>query len=97
MEVMSYVYVFAPNYVAALRGALAAPWRSGYGDTSSLSFYWAEAGFYSQLAAISIYTVYINTGNGTNGKRQTELTENGNFRLFAANGKRKRQISVCFL
>jgi hypothetical protein len=23
--------------------------------------------------------------------------ENGNFRLFAANGKRKRQISVCFL
>jgi hypothetical protein len=26
-----------------------------------------------------------------------ELTENGNFRLFAANGKRKRQTSVCLL
>jgi hypothetical protein len=26
-----------------------------------------------------------------------ELTENGNFRLFAANGKQKRQTSVCLL
>jgi hypothetical protein len=26
-----------------------------------------------------------------------ELTENGNFRLFAANRKWKRQTSVCFL
>jgi hypothetical protein len=32
------------------------------------------------------------TQNGTNGK-----TENGNFRLFAANRKRKRQTSVCLL
>jgi hypothetical protein len=30
-------------------------------------------------------------------KRKTELTENGNFRLFAANGKRKRQTSICLL
>jgi hypothetical protein len=29
--------------------------------------------------------------------RKTELMENGNFRLFAANGKRKRQTSVYFL
>jgi hypothetical protein len=29
------------------------------------------------------------------GKRETELTENGNFRLFAANEKQKRQTSVC--
>ncbi len=26
-----------------------------------------------------------------------ELKENGNFCLFAANGKRKQQTSVCFL
>jgi hypothetical protein len=37
-----------------------------------------------------IYSIYIRI-------RKTELTENGNFRLFAANGKRKRQTSVCFL
>jgi hypothetical protein len=30
-------------------------------------------------------------------QRKTELTENGNFRLFSANGKRKRQTSVCLL
>jgi hypothetical protein len=30
-------------------------------------------------------------------KQKTELTENGNFRLFAANGKWKRQTSVCLL
>ncbi len=29
--------------------------------------------------------------------RETELTENGNFRLFAAIGKLKRQTSVCLL
>jgi hypothetical protein len=29
-------------------------------------------------------------------KRKTELIENGNVRLFAANGKRKKQTSVCF-
>jgi hypothetical protein len=28
---------------------------------------------------------------------KTELTENSNFRLFAANRRRKRQTSVCFL
>jgi hypothetical protein len=31
------------------------------------------------------------------GKRKTELTTNGNFILFAAIGKRKRQTSVCLL
>jgi hypothetical protein len=29
--------------------------------------------------------------------RKTELTEKGNFRLFAANGKWKRQSFVCLL
>jgi hypothetical protein len=29
--------------------------------------------------------------------RKMELTENSNFQLFAANGKRKRQTSVCLL
>ncbi len=29
--------------------------------------------------------------------RKTELTEDGNFHLFAANGKWKGPISVCFL
>jgi hypothetical protein len=29
--------------------------------------------------------------------QSTELKENGDFRLFAANGKRKQQTSVCFL
>jgi hypothetical protein len=29
--------------------------------------------------------------------RNTELTDNGNFCLFAASGKRKRKTSVCFL
>jgi hypothetical protein len=28
---------------------------------------------------------------------ETELTENGNFRLFAANGKRKQQTSISLL
>jgi hypothetical protein len=30
-------------------------------------------------------------------EQKIELTENGYFRLFAANGKRKRQTSVCLL
>ncbi len=30
-------------------------------------------------------------------KQKTELTENGNLRCFAANGKRKQQTSVCLL
>jgi hypothetical protein len=30
-------------------------------------------------------------------KRKAKLTENGNFRLFAANGRRKRHTSMCFL
>jgi hypothetical protein len=30
-------------------------------------------------------------------KRKTELAENGNFCLFAANGKWKQQTSVCLL
>jgi hypothetical protein len=30
-------------------------------------------------------------------KRKMELTENGLFYLFAANGKHKRQASVCLL
>jgi hypothetical protein len=30
-------------------------------------------------------------------KRKTELTDNGNLRLFAVNGKRKRQTSVYLL
>jgi hypothetical protein len=29
--------------------------------------------------------------------RKTEITENGNFLLFATNGKRKRKTSVCLL
>ncbi len=29
--------------------------------------------------------------------RKTELTDNGKFRLFAANRKRQRQTSVCFM
>jgi hypothetical protein len=31
------------------------------------------------------------------GMLQTELTENGNFHFFAANGKWKQQASVCLL
>ncbi len=30
-------------------------------------------------------------------KRQMELTKNGNLRLFAGNGKKKRQTSICLL
>jgi hypothetical protein len=30
-------------------------------------------------------------------KKKTKLTENGNFRLFTTNGKRKRQTSGCLL
>jgi hypothetical protein len=30
-------------------------------------------------------------------KQKMELTENGNFRLFAENRKQKRQTSVCLL
>jgi hypothetical protein len=29
--------------------------------------------------------------------RKTELKKNGNFLLFAANGKRNRQTSICLL
>jgi hypothetical protein len=38
------------RYVAAQRGTSATPWRSGYGDTSSLRSFRARAGFYGQLA-----------------------------------------------
>ncbi len=30
-------------------------------------------------------------------KRETKLVEKGDFRLFAADGKRKRQTSVCLM
>jgi hypothetical protein len=38
------------RYVAAQRGTSATPWRSGYGDTSSLRSFRAGAGSYGQLA-----------------------------------------------
>jgi hypothetical protein len=38
------------RYVAAQRGTSATPWRSSYGDTSSLRSLRARAGSYSQLA-----------------------------------------------
>ena len=38
------------RYVAAQRGTSATPWRSGYGDTSSLRSLRARAGPYGQLA-----------------------------------------------
>jgi hypothetical protein len=38
------------RYIAAQRGTSATPWRSGYGDTSSLRSLRAWAGSYGQLA-----------------------------------------------
>ncbi len=38
------------------------------------------------------WRIYIYTGT-----QKTELTENGNFSLFDANRKQKRQLSVCML
>ncbi len=50
----------------------------------------------SSFLHVSMSHVYVSMVSEFH-KRKTELTENGNFRLFAANGKQKWPTFVCLL